>query len=415
MSDGRVSLKATNATVREILAEWAKVGQARIVNGERLTGLPMTLELTERDRGPGTRRPVALGRGYMAAPRPSAIPNASQFDRILILPTSVAAARRRHAAAAGIPRSRSSCRRRKSTTIRTTRPRGARAQPTRAHLQYIPAAAASQVGHPSRCRLAASMCRRSAADPSPNPGRAGPRGHVGSGHGRAAAAVLSPARFNRSRRMPLVDEVSAAIADAMRKRDPARLSALRMLKAALMNREVEKARALDDTEARQVVASLVKQRKDSIEQFTKGGRHDLAAKETAEIAVLESYLPPAADPGSCRTRRPRSHRRNRRRVAEGHRPRDESRDGQAGRSERRRQDGQRARTQTARWIARPPGPGRSRAPPAWPASPRWPAAYSAWSARPCSPRSSAPATRWTRTSSPSGFRTWRATSLRKAR
>jgi hypothetical protein len=96
--------------------------------------------------------------------------------------------------------------------------------------------------------------------------------------------------------MPLVDEVSAAIADAMRKQDPARLSALRMLKAALVNREVAKARALEDTEARQVVTSLVKQRKDSIEQFTKGGRHDLAAKETAEIAILESYLPPAADP-----------------------------------------------------------------------------------------------------------------------
>jgi uncharacterized protein YqeY len=98
--------------------------------------------------------------------------------------------------------------------------------------------------------------------------------------------------------MPLVDEVSAAIADAMRKRDPARLSALRMLKAALVNRAVEKARDLDDAEARQVVTSLVKQRKDSIEQFSKGGRQDLADKETAEIAVLESYLPPAADPAT---------------------------------------------------------------------------------------------------------------------
>ncbi len=94
----------------------------------------------------------------------------------------------------------------------------------------------------------------------------------------------------------LVDEVSAAIADAMRKHDPARLSALRMLKAALVNRAVEKGRDLDETEARQVVGSLVKQRKDSIEQFTSGGRADLAAKESAEIGVLESYLPPAADP-----------------------------------------------------------------------------------------------------------------------
>jgi uncharacterized protein YqeY len=82
----------------------------------------------------------------------------------------------------------------------------------------------------------------------------------------------------------------------MRKQESVRLSALRMLKAAFMNREVERGHALDDAEAKQVVASLVKQRKDSIEQFTKGGRDDLARKEAAEIAVLEAYLPPAADP-----------------------------------------------------------------------------------------------------------------------
>ena len=82
----------------------------------------------------------------------------------------------------------------------------------------------------------------------------------------------------------------------MRKQEPLRLGALRMLKAAFMNREVERGHALDDSDARQVVASLVKQRKDSIEQFTKGGRQDLADKEAAEIRVLESYLPPAADP-----------------------------------------------------------------------------------------------------------------------
>src|SRR5206468_7192098 len=70
----------------------------------------------------------------------------------------------------------------------------------------------------------------------------------------------------------------------------------RMLKAAFVNREVERGRALDDSEARQVVASLVKQRRDSIEQFTKGGRQDLADKEAAEISVLEVYLPAAADP-----------------------------------------------------------------------------------------------------------------------
>ena len=75
-----------------------------------------------------------------------------------------------------------------------------------------------------------------------------------------------------------------------------RLGTLRMLKAALMNREVERGRALDAAEERQVVSSLVKQRKDSIDQFTKGGREDLADKEAAEITVLEGYLPPAIDP-----------------------------------------------------------------------------------------------------------------------
>ena len=70
---------------------------------------------------------------------------------------------------------------------------------------------------------------------------------------------------------------------------------LRMAKAALMNREVEKGRPLEDPEAEQVVASLIKQRRDSIEQFTKGGRQDLASKEAAEVGVLEAYLPPPVD------------------------------------------------------------------------------------------------------------------------
>ncbi len=95
--------------------------------------------------------------------------------------------------------------------------------------------------------------------------------------------------------MALVEDVNKAITDAMKAKDAARLVALRMLKAALMNREVERGRALDEGEARQVVSALVKQRRDSIEQFTKGGRKDLADKETAEIAILEGYLPPAVD------------------------------------------------------------------------------------------------------------------------
>jgi uncharacterized protein YqeY len=94
----------------------------------------------------------------------------------------------------------------------------------------------------------------------------------------------------------LIDRISQDIATAMKARDQARLSPLRMAKAALMNREVEKGRALEQAEAEAVLASLLKQRRDSIEQFAKGGREDLVAKETAEIRVLEQYLPPPVDP-----------------------------------------------------------------------------------------------------------------------
>lgn len=92
----------------------------------------------------------------------------------------------------------------------------------------------------------------------------------------------------------LVEQVTKAIADAMRRKDQGTLSALRMLKAALMNREVEKGRSLDDTESLQVVNQLVKQRRDAIEQFQAGGRQDLVDREQAEIGVLERYLPPPA-------------------------------------------------------------------------------------------------------------------------
>jgi len=82
----------------------------------------------------------------------------------------------------------------------------------------------------------------------------------------------------------------------MKARDASRLSALRMLKAAVMNKSVEKGRDLDDAEVLQVAASLVKQRRDSIEQFTNAGRTDLVEKETAELKVLQAYLPAAATP-----------------------------------------------------------------------------------------------------------------------
>jgi uncharacterized protein len=95
--------------------------------------------------------------------------------------------------------------------------------------------------------------------------------------------------------MTFIERISQDIAAAMRAKEPVRLGALRMAKAALMNREVEKGSALDEAESRQVMASLIKQRRDSIDQFRKGGRDDLADKEAAEITTLETYLPPALD------------------------------------------------------------------------------------------------------------------------
>jgi len=96
--------------------------------------------------------------------------------------------------------------------------------------------------------------------------------------------------------MPILlrDQVNADIASAMKAKDAARLSALRMLKAAIMNKGIEKGHDLDDQDVLQVVSSLVKQRRDSIEQFSKAGRTDLVEKETSEIVVLERYQPPAA-------------------------------------------------------------------------------------------------------------------------
>ena len=98
--------------------------------------------------------------------------------------------------------------------------------------------------------------------------------------------------------MSLLDKVTREIGEAMKQKDQASLGPLRMLKAALMNKEVEKSRDLDEAESLQVVSALVKQRRDSVEQFRAGGRNDLADKETAEIVFLERYLPPAADPSA---------------------------------------------------------------------------------------------------------------------
>jgi uncharacterized protein YqeY len=94
--------------------------------------------------------------------------------------------------------------------------------------------------------------------------------------------------------MSLEQTLGADIVTAMKARDQNRLTALRMLKTALTNKSIEKGRALEGAEELQVVATLVKQRKEAIEQFTRGGRQDLADKEQAEIEVLNGYLPASA-------------------------------------------------------------------------------------------------------------------------
>ena len=94
--------------------------------------------------------------------------------------------------------------------------------------------------------------------------------------------------------MSLEQSLGADIVTAMKAKDQTKLTALRMLKTALTNKSIEKGRALEAAEELQVVSMLVKQRRDSIEQFTKGGRTDLADKEQAEIAILNAYLPASA-------------------------------------------------------------------------------------------------------------------------
>ena len=94
--------------------------------------------------------------------------------------------------------------------------------------------------------------------------------------------------------MALMERIQKDLTQAMMTKDELRLSVLRMIKSALKYKEVEKVRVLEDAEAMQVLQTMLKQRRESVEQFTKGGRQDLADKETCEIAILEDYLPAGA-------------------------------------------------------------------------------------------------------------------------
>jgi uncharacterized protein YqeY len=94
--------------------------------------------------------------------------------------------------------------------------------------------------------------------------------------------------------MTLAEKIQKDLVDAMRARDELRLSVLRGIKSAITYKETEKIRKLDDTESIQLLQTLVKQRKESIDQFTKGNRPELAEKETKELAIIETYLPASA-------------------------------------------------------------------------------------------------------------------------
>ena len=94
--------------------------------------------------------------------------------------------------------------------------------------------------------------------------------------------------------MSLKDKIISDLTTAMKAKDAERLSVLRMVKANLMNRKIEKGEDLTDEEVTKVLKTLVKQRRDSVEQYEKAGRDDLATKEKTEITVLEDYLPQAA-------------------------------------------------------------------------------------------------------------------------
>lgn len=96
--------------------------------------------------------------------------------------------------------------------------------------------------------------------------------------------------------MSLTKQIVSDLTASMKAQDAQRTSTLRMVKAAMMNRQIEKGAELDDDEMQKLLRSLVKQRRDSIEQYEKAGRQELVDKESAEIVIIETYLPRAASP-----------------------------------------------------------------------------------------------------------------------
>ncbi|NYF78271.1 GatB/YqeY domain-containing protein [Granulicella arctica] len=101
--------------------------------------------------------------------------------------------------------------------------------------------------------------------------------------------------------MSIGEKIQAEIVVAMKARDEHRLTTLRMVKSALKSKEIDKREPLTDAEETQILTTLIKQRKESVESFTKGGRPELAQKEAAEIGMIEGFLPQAADEAELRS------------------------------------------------------------------------------------------------------------------
>jgi uncharacterized protein YqeY len=113
-------------------------------------------------------------------------------------------------------------------------------------------------------------------------------------HSFAGVFPVCYIQWREELQMSLAERIQKDLVDAMRAKEELRLSVLRGIKAAIKHKEVEKMRAMDEAESIQILQTLVKQRKESIEQFTKGNRPELAEKETKELAIIESYLPAGA-------------------------------------------------------------------------------------------------------------------------
>src|SRR6266852_5898149 len=113
-------------------------------------------------------------------------------------------------------------------------------------------------------------------------------------HSFAADFPVCYIQWREEPQMSLAEKIQKDLVDAMRAKDELRLSVLRGIKSAIQYKETENIRTLDEAESVQLLQTLVKQRKESIEQFTKGSRPELAEKETKELAIIESYLPAGA-------------------------------------------------------------------------------------------------------------------------